>query len=112
MNKEERLGFLIAISLVLLAIGGVVVFKDARLANNEDLSFAEDIKPLIIKRCAPCHTGSYRMLPNFIKYKKAFMYRSSIRERVWVLRTMPLSGKMEESERKTIKDWVDQGGKK
>lgn len=76
------------------------------------LTFTKDVGPIFQKRCSACH-NEYTPERNWLDYKTAFEKRFLIKKKVWVDRTMPLGGMyIEESERRMIKDWVDQGGKK
>jgi uncharacterized membrane protein len=76
-------------------------------------TFNKDIKPLVEKRCMPCHTGQIQTLPNFTIYKTAHLNRFKIRKRVVELKNMPPgnSTQMTDEEREIIKKWIDGGAK-
>ncbi len=80
------------------------------LSDSSTLTYEKDIKPIFKQRCTQCH-NDYSTLPNWMNYDIAFAKRAQIRERVWVTRTMPI-GFITEEERKSIKDWIDQGAKR
>lgn len=88
------------IGLFLLSTGAV----------NTDITYTKDVKPIFQNRCAQCHNERWKSA-NWLDYKTAFKNRASIKRRVWLERSMPPSVSMLESERVTIKDWIDQGAK-
>jgi hypothetical protein len=82
-------------------------------AKAEDYTFTKDIKPLVIKRCTPCHTGQLPSLPNFTIFSESYNKRFFIKARVKGKTMPPGNGtNMTKAERQIIIDWVDQGAKK
>ena len=74
----------------------------------QNVTYEANVKPIFEQRCARCHsTGSL----NWMKYDNAFLYKDSIRWRVWAVRNMPPDFSITEEERNTIKEWVDQGAR-
>lgn len=69
-------------------------------------SYAEDVRPIMVKRCASCHTK--QGLPNLLEYKVAYSLRETIRRRVRS-REMPYIGRLTASERGTILQWTKVG---
>jgi len=81
-------------------------------ANASEVTFTKDIKPLVIKRCTPCHTGQLPSLPNFTEYSTAYKKRHFIKSRVKGKTMPPGNGTgMTDAERKIIINWVDSGAK-
>jgi uncharacterized membrane protein len=83
------------------------------IAENQ-ITYTKDLKPILASRCAACHNEDSMPNKNWQKYKLAYTFRYNIKARVVTLKNMPpnnITG-MLESERETIKKWVDQGGKK
>lgn len=90
----------------------IAIFTQPIFASNP--SFEKDVRPVIIKRCTPCHTGVIKNLPNFTIYDIAFKKKKLIKHRVWDTLTMPPGNNtnMTPEERKIIRNWVNSGGKK
>jgi uncharacterized membrane protein len=76
-----------------------------------NLSYESDVRPIMTRRCEKCHNGT-NQLPNILKYEVAFQLREEIKARVSGDRSMPKYGQITESERNTIKRWVEQGAQK
>lgn len=68
-----------------------------------------DVKPIFENRCLECHSAEHW---NWTNYDTAFAKRREIYNRVWGTRSMPMGKSMPESERVTIRDWVDGGAAK
>lgn len=67
-------------------------------------SFVDDVKPIFSKKCATCHSKVVG-LPNLLDYSTAFSLRNEIQVRVEE-RSMPHLGRITESERDVITQWV------
>jgi len=73
-------------------------------------TYTEDVQPILERSCS-CHQPGgvkYSTAP-LDTYENASARRSLIRQRVWVDRSMPQGGSLPESDRATIRDWVDGG---
>lgn len=91
-------------------------------ASARDLTFTEDVAPILYKSCAPCHHDTDIAPMALLTYKDVKPWAAAIREAV-VLRRMPPwkadphYGKWEndnsltDAEIRTIVGWVDQGKK-
>lgn len=77
-------------------------------SSNEPVTF-EAVRPIFQDRCVKCHSSSNW---NWTDYETAYAKRVQIRDRVWVLRSMPLGQAMPEAERMLVRDWVDSGAQK
>jgi len=79
--------------------------------DETTISFKKDIRPIFKQACTKCHNGSNK-LPDITKYQVAFDLKNEIVARVTSDKTMPMYGKLSESNRELIKLWVEQGAKK
>lgn len=79
--------------------------------NSKNVTFDKDIRPIFSKNCTKCHNGSNN-LPNLLEYKVSFGLKDSILKRVSQERSMPYVGRITESERDLIEQWVESGAKK
>ncbi len=70
------------------------------------VEFAE-VRPIFEARCLPCHEAPHW---NWTDYDVAHARRHTIKSRVWVFKNMPPDSRIEEEERKLIRDWVNGGG--
>jgi len=77
-------------------------------------TYTKDIRPIVMNRCTPCHTGQVQGLPNFSKYEVAFKKRDKIMLRVVTQKSMPPGNftNITDKERNLIKQWIDAGAKK
>jgi hypothetical protein len=76
---------------------------------NENVTFDKHIQPITSTICVKCHSQG---LKDFSKYDNAYLYRTAIRTKVAVDRTMPVGEYLSDQDRALFRDWVDQGGKK
>jgi hypothetical protein len=112
MNKPNK-GANMKLLTVLIAFACMYAqAKDFPSINDTSLvSFERDIKPVFKTACTKCHNGKNE-LPNITEYSVAFKLRTEIVQRVTSDKTMPMYGKLSESNRDLIKAWVEQGAKK
>lgn len=101
-----ELSMLFAIVAAVIYFGQVA--KDFNATKSAEVTFA-DVKPIFEFNCKYCH---HQKVWDWTDYGTAFAKKDLIRQRVWVLRNMPLGREMPESDRARIRDWVDQGAKK
>lgn len=85
------------------------------------VTFVADVLPIVLGRCYSCHNDQAKFLPNWSDYPTAFSHRLEIKRRVWdswrgryYKEPMPAGNSpqclaMTESDRETIKRWVEQG---
>ena len=93
-----------------LTIIAILLFGSSAFA--EGITFTKDVRPIISRACTSCHSNSKTGLPNLLDYQTAFQLRDTIVQRVSVERSMPYSGRITESERDLIEQWVLTGAKK
>ena len=84
-------------------------------------TYLGDIQPIFMGNCSRCHNQQSRFIYNWLDYKTAYADRWEIRRRVWdswkgsyYKEAMPIANSPEslaltESERITIRNWVDKG---
>ncbi len=102
--------FLFSAAVFGVAVGIGAIFDRPELKSVTKITYTKDIKPLVMKRCMPCHDGSLPWPPNFTKYKSAFSHHKRMEFRAWKRRTMPPGGVyITDDERTLIKEWSDQG---
>ena len=94
-------------SLFIISLMVVVSNVQSQDFTNNGLTFERDIKPIFTNRCASCHNGN-NSLPDILDKETAIENRYEIKNKLFT-RQMPYFGKMTESERETIIQWVNQG---
>jgi mono/diheme cytochrome c family protein len=84
-------------------------------------TYLHDVLPILMSKCARCHGDESSVLPNWLDYQTAFGDRAEIQRRVWhswkgsyYKQPMPAGNNLEaqtmtEAERRTIKQWVENG---
>jgi mono/diheme cytochrome c family protein len=84
-------------------------------------TYARDVLPILMGKCARCHSGQNGILQNWLDYKTAAGDRWEIKRRVWdswegryFKQPMPTANSpeaqaMTEEERRSIRDWVEEG---
>jgi mono/diheme cytochrome c family protein len=84
-------------------------------------TYLHDVLPILMSKCARCHGAENSVLPNWLDYQTAFGDRTEIQRRVWhswngsyYKQPMPAGNNLEaqtmtEAERRTIKQWVENG---
>lgn len=114
MDQTDAVRTLMVICIFILGFAFLKAFEPMLVYSPkaETITFTNHLKPIIMKRCMPCHTGSIQTLPNFTIYDVAFKKRIMIKHRVWAVRNMPPGGNITKEEREKFKTWVDQGAKK
>ena len=114
MHQTDAVRSLMVVCIFLLGFAFIKSFEPLLVYSPkmETITFTNHVRPIIMKRCMPCHTGQLSNLPNFTMYDVAFKKRMMIKHRVWTTRTMPPGGNISEDEREKFKTWVDQGAKK
>lgn len=76
------------------------------------ITFSGNILPIFEQRCSQCHNAQAMPDRNWLDYDTAYKFRYEIKDRVYNLRTMPMTGTMTDAEREIVKEWVDEGAKK
>lgn len=84
------------------------------IAEDSNISYSKHVKPIMKSRCSSCHNSKIMPDKDWENYDTAYKYRHNIKARVVIMKNMPPGNttSMTEEERNTVKDWVDQGGKK
>jgi uncharacterized membrane protein len=73
-----------------------------------EISFINDVKPIIDNSCLQCHNGS--QFPDLRTYESIYQNTGKIKSEV-VARTMPIGGSLTSKEIQAISDWIDSGAK-
>ncbi len=107
--------------LILLAAAFISAPAKNPAACQSNVSFAE-VNDIVQKRCISCHSAKptddyYKTAPNGVMYDTPdaiVQKKDLIMQRVVLTKTMPQNNKtnMTESERNTIRCWIDQGAKR
>lgn len=73
-------------------------------------SYTTDVRPIMQAGCS-CHQPGGQMHGNvpLDTYQRAFQRRSTIKQKVFVERSMPPGGGISDQQRETIRAWVDGG---
>lgn len=104
------LGFA-AFGLLAATLATIPDLDHTQFVESKDfISFEKQVRPVIKNRCTQCHSAQAG-LPDISDYEVAYELRFDIKDKVQT-RKMPYFGKMKESERDLIIDWVNQGAKK
>ena len=81
--------------------------------NNEEISYASDVKPIVETVCTGCHNGSIGADRNWLVFSNFQNHASEVRRRVTLPSDhpdhMPRGGSLSSDEIQTIICWVDQG---
>ncbi len=92
-----------------------------RPAPSDSPTYLRDVLPILMGKCARCHSDQNGMLPNWLDYKAAFGDRWEIKRRIWnswdgsyFKQPMPTGNSPEaqvitEEERAIMRDWVESG---
>ena len=103
---------LLAIKTTVLVMALIATINFKIILEADKPTFTNNIKPLVEKRCAPCHTGFIDSLPNLTIYSIAYKKRFIIKSRVKSRKMPPKNSTgLTDAERQTILDWVNQGAK-
>jgi len=83
------------------------------ICNTEAVTYAEDIQPIIVARCATsgCHTAGGTGNGNFDTYSGLFqkVQNNSFENRVLIQRNMPPNGFLNDCEIETLQQWLNEG---
>jgi mono/diheme cytochrome c family protein len=100
---------------------GTIADRKQVAAHSETPTYLRDVLPILMGKCARCHSEESPMLHNWLDYQIAFSDRWEIRRRVWhswkgtyFKQPMPAGNgpeaqAMTEEERAIIRDWVKNG---
>lgn len=75
-------------------------------ACNPDISFQNDVNPILVANCLSCHSGS--QFPDLRTYESIAENAALIKEQV-VSRNMPIGGSLSVNEIELISCWVQNG---
>jgi uncharacterized membrane protein len=75
---------------------------------DPQISFINDIKPIIDNNCVSCHNGN--QFPDLRTYNGISANSRIVKEQV-VNRTMPIGGSLSNEEIELISCWIDNGSK-
>jgi hypothetical protein len=76
----------------------------------EQVSFSQDIQPIIVAQCTSCHTSAYLCgaLTDYSSIKEKYT-NGTLRQRVLVQKDMPAGSTLTEAQLKKINCWIEQG---
>ncbi len=75
---------------------------------DTQISYSEDIRPIIDNNCMQCHNGEDNSIPDWSTYEEIFSKADKIQE-LTLKRIMPKEGSLTNNEIKAIYCWVEQG---
>ncbi|HEX4948102.1 MAG TPA: redoxin, partial [Blastocatellia bacterium] len=84
--KLSRL--LIHVSMITIAILGLINFRTKASGSNAAPTFSKDVAPILFNNCTSCHRPGEIAPMSFQNYKEVRPWAKAIREKV-VNRTMP-----------------------
>lgn len=94
---------------------------DASSAHTENPTYLRDVLPILMGKCARCHSEQNHLMQNWLDYRTASAERWEIKRRVWdswsgayFKQPMPTVNSPEheaisDEERAIIRDWVESG---
>ena len=93
---------------VLFSIG-ILLWSPLIFAEDNRLTFVDDIQPMMQSRCAFCHTGY--SLNDWRDYDEIVAKASRVRYRVYERQDMPVNNmtNMTPEERELLALWIDEG---
>lgn len=111
--KQDSLFWIVLMACVALWAADTVwdlglIPNPVEASPTQSVKFSQ-VRPIFEGRCQRCHSEAKW---DWTDYDVAYSKRQSIKARVWILRTMPVGGEITQDERKLIRDWVDDGGRK
>jgi len=107
--KSKKIAVFASVAILFFSACQYEKLQPFGIGCNSEVSYVNDIVPVINANCMGCHYAGNGTIGNFATYAGLKTDNGTLNSRVLVLKDMPQGGSMSDENRQKINCWIKQG---